>query len=112
MAELVIRVVSDVLRHVAIKNLKGRRILGISSVKDWRGFSSRSLNAFSKGYSPEFPVLFPQITLEDLSGGEKAQDGSVAIAEPSITFFGRCSWRGADDRGTGRQYHCTESESS
>ena len=78
MAKLVIRVVRDVFRHVAIKNLKGGVIWCVPSAKDQRGLSARNVNVFPKRHSSEFPVLFPQVTLEDFGGGEKTQNGGVA----------------------------------
>src|ERR1700736_3818838 len=111
MTELVIRVVSNVLRHIPVKNLKGGDIGRISSVKDGRGLSTRNVNVFPKGYSPEFPVLLPQIALEDFGGGEKSQDGCIAAAERSATFCG-CLWRRADKGRARCQKHRAESQSS
>jgi hypothetical protein len=79
MAKFVIRVVSDVLRHVTIKNLKGCRIRCVPSAKVRRGLSARDVNVLPKRYASEFPILFPQVTLEDFGGGEKTQNGSIAL---------------------------------
>jgi hypothetical protein len=79
MAKLIIRVVRDVLRHVTIKNFKRCDIRCVPSAKDRRGLSARNVNVFPKRYSSEFPILLPQVTLEDFGGSEKTQNGSVAF---------------------------------
>src|SRR6202011_5189581 len=95
-AELVIRVVSDVLRHITIKNLKGGDIRCVPSAKARHGLSARNVNVFPKGYSSEFPVLFPQITLEDFGGGEKTQNGGVAFCD--LVFIAKRFGSRTDER--------------
>lgn len=63
-AELVIRVVVDVLRHVAIQDLESGGVERISAV-DSRDFIVLR--------SAEFGVLCPQISLDLLGRGKKLQ---------------------------------------
>jgi hypothetical protein len=80
MAKLIIRVVRDVLRHVTIKDFKRCDIRRAPSAKLRPGLSARNVNVLTKRYASEFPVLFPQVTLDDLGGGEKTQNGSIAFS--------------------------------
>src|SRR3981081_2323393 len=108
MTELVVRVVSYVLRHIPVENFKGGDVGRISSVKDGWGLSTRNVNVFPKGLSSEFPVLLPQIALKNFGGGEKSQDACIAAAERSATFCG-CLWRRADNGRARCQKHRAES---
>ncbi len=60
MAELIVRVVVNVLGHVPIQNRKGIRVKRIPS---------RCLCELVILSSPEFPILLPQVALQNFSGG-------------------------------------------
>ena len=71
-ANLVVGIVRDVLRHFAIKPLK-RSDIGLT-------------DATGCFYSPEFPILLPQISLDDLSRQEELQYRDISFRE-GLAFF-------------------------
>jgi hypothetical protein len=73
---LVLGVVGDVLRHVAVEVLERCNVGGVAAVDP-----------------PELVVLLPEVGLDDLGGRREAEDRDVA--------FGQVPRPGA--RGTGRQ---------
>src|ERR1700737_2515836 len=111
MAELVVRVVGNILRHVTVQYRERVGIGCVPSAKHRRGLSARNVNVFPKGYSAQFPVLLPQIALEDFGGGEKSQNGCIVAAERSATFCG-CFWRRANNGRARCQKHRADSQSS
>ena len=83
MAELIIGIVQDILGHVAIKNRESSRVERVPS----SGSSSSSGNfELCLPGSSEFPVLFPQIALEDFGRGQEAQDGGIASCKPAASI--------------------------
>jgi hypothetical protein len=72
-AELVVGVVVNILRHVTVDAVERVRI----------GLAAGATRQFAVPDSSEFVVLLPQIGLEDLEGCEKAQDGDIAFREPA-----------------------------
>jgi hypothetical protein len=75
-AELVVGVVGDVLRHVPVEVRQRRHVARVAAV-----------------CAPELVVLLPQIAFDQLGSGQEAQDGDVAIGDPA----------GAGDRFTREQ---------
>jgi len=65
-ADLVVGVVGDVLRHVAVKVLKRSDVSGVAAID-----------------AAELVVLLPEIGLDDLRCGEKLQDRNIAAREPA-----------------------------
>ncbi len=97
MAHLVVRVVGDVLRHVAVEVLKRRDVSGVFAVD-----------------AAELVVLLPEIRLDDLRGREELQDRNIAAREPAPGCAG-----GAPDAGldascatSGRAFGGARSQSS
>src|SRR5216683_7673606 len=90
MAHLVVRVVGDVLRHVAVEVLKGRDVSGVSAVD-----------------AAELVVLLPEIRLDDLRRGEKLEDRDIALVERASGCAAGPPDAGLDARrqqGAGRQH--------
>ena len=70
MTEFVIRIVSDVLGHVAIEVFKRRDIGRISSLNP-----------------TEFVVLLPQVTLDKFDCRQELEDRNVAFCESGVASF-------------------------
>ena len=81
-AELIIRIVVDILRHVPVQELKGFNV-GCTPAPPW------NLTVLD---SSQFVVLLPQIRFEDFCGSQKLENGHVSLCKTAITFF-------SEDRG-------------
>ena len=77
MADLIVCIVVDILGLVAIKNLKGFRVARVPPS------GSREFVVLG---SSEFPVLYPQIALEDLGRAQEPQDCSIAFSKASTSI--------------------------
>src|ERR1700674_4947215 len=88
MGHLIFSVVVNILGHVRINKRNGAGI----------GLTSTSSGDFAVLDSPEFVVLLPQISFENFSGGQEAQDGHITYRNDATTLrgFGRgCQQRPA-----------------
>src|SRR5579863_602924 len=70
--QLVVGVVVNVLRHVAVENLQRSLVIGAAAA-DARLFGVLD--------STEFGVLDPQIAFKNFRGRQKAEDGNVALGD-------------------------------
>ncbi len=95
MAEFIIGIVENVLGHVTIQNLEGSRVIRVPTSGSWRGASCRiSRCEITLLGSSEFPVLFPQIALEDFGGGQEPKNGGIAFPYFSAKIVIRFRLRG------------------
>ena len=69
MCDLVVRVVMDVLREVGVELLK---LLGVDGIPT-------SARYFAVLDSPQFVVLYPEITFQDLGCCRKSKHGRIAF---------------------------------
>ncbi len=77
MADLIVSVVVDVLRHVAIQNRKGARVERVSTI------DSRDFVVLGPS---QFGVLNPQIGLDLLESIQKLQNRDVTLREIAIAI--------------------------
>ena len=78
MAPLVVGIVANVLRHIAVQDLKGGRVERIAA-------GDGELIVLSPS---EFGVLLPQIVFYDFRRGEQPEDGDVAFGRAIAGFIG------------------------
>jgi len=81
MAQLIIGVVCNVLRHVAIQILKSQSVGWISSYEALEFFARLSCSATGRSDSAEFRVLGPQITLDKFSPECELKKRNIALRE-------------------------------
>ena len=74
MADLVVCVVRDVLRHVPVEILEGRDVGGVSGVRI----------VVVVHLSAELVVLLPQISLDKFDGRRKSEQCGVTPGEPPV----------------------------
>src|SRR5205807_784650 len=90
-AQLVVGVVSDVLRHIAIQIMKRQGVSRISSDEPLE-FLSRLGGPTARGPdSPEFRVLDPQITLDKFCPEGELQNCGVASTKPVVARTDLCT---------------------
>lgn len=71
MAEFIIGIVQDVLRHVSVQNLQGFDVSRVAVGRSQRSARLRIVRREIKRPIAEFPVLFPKVALDDLRGAQK-----------------------------------------
>ena len=72
MTEFIIGVVQNIGWHVRVQNLEGIMVSLVAASRSERGAGLRIVRCEIKVPISEFPVLFPEIALEDLSGAQEA----------------------------------------
>ena len=71
MAEFIIGIVQDVLRHVSVQNLQGFDVSRVAVGRSQRSARLRIVRREIKRPITEFPVLFPKVALDNLRGAQK-----------------------------------------
>ena len=84
-AQLIIGIVGDVLRHVAIQILKRQGVGWISSDESLKFFGGLRGPATGRSDASEFRVLGPQITLNSFSPQRELQKCNIAFRKPART---------------------------
>ena len=74
MTEFIVSIVQDVLRHVAIQKPQGLDVGGVAISRSQRSAGLRIVRRKIKRPVTELPVLFPEVTLNDFSGGQETQN--------------------------------------
>ena len=82
MAEFVVGVIGNVLRHVAIEELEGgdigRRATGI----EWQ-IDLGERRVIALGLASQLRILLPEVLLDAFYGLQEAQNGGISFREPA-----------------------------
>ena len=83
MTEFIIGIVQNVLWHVGFQKLQGFDVSLVAISRSQRSAGLRIVRREIKRPIGEFPVLFPEIALDDLRGAQETQNCCIACSQTS-----------------------------
>lgn len=105
MTEFIIGIVQNVLRHVHVQNLQGLDISRVAISRSQRSAGLRIMRREIERPVTEFPVLFPEIALDDLGGAQETQNCCISSAQTAARVAA-LSFSTVDQGGGGWNQQC------